>query len=360
MGAQGRSDGRRETNMGLMRPGDLCLVTGASGYVASWLVKDLLESGFRVRGTIRSLTDRAKVDALHAMFPDLQLVEADLRVENGWPDAVKDCCWIFHVASPQAVPSESDRTGGAVTGTEYLMRASLAQASVQKIVLTSSEAAIAYGFPRSKQRFTEDDWTVLDGAAGRNDYFRSKTLAERRAWDLASDPLANPRRVPLAVINPGFILGPSLVPWARFSLDMVKRIADGRLPMLPDLPGHEVDVRDCARMHVALMDEQASNGRRHFCFGMTGGMDEIARVIRENYAKIGLSPNPRRAPGWLMWLLSLVSNDVASIYSKLGHPNLYETKWPGAYRYQHTDIEASVKASIDSMLAHGWLKPRST
>ncbi len=124
------------------------------------------------------------------------------------------------------------------------------------------------------------------------------------------------------------------------------------------LPGHEVDVRDCVRMHIALMDDPASDGRRHFCFGTTNGMDEIARVIRENYAKIGLSPHPRQAPGWLMWLMSFVSTDIASIYSKLGHPNLYETKWPSAYHYRHIDIDASVKASIDNMLEHRWLTPR--
>jgi dihydroflavonol-4-reductase len=106
---------------------------------------------------------------------------------------VERCRWVFHVASPQAAPSEKDRTGGAVQGIERLMRAALGAPSVEKVVLTSSEAAIAYGHPRRKQHFTKADWTVLESPAGRSDYMRSKRLAEKLAWDLAVDPTINPR-----------------------------------------------------------------------------------------------------------------------------------------------------------------------
>lgn len=342
----------------MMESGDLCLVTGVSGYLGSWIAKMLLEQGFRVRGTIRSLGDAEKVAAVEVILPGVELAAADLRSPEGWDAAVVDVRWVFHVASPQAVASETDRTGGAVQGTEYLMRAALAAGSVEKIVLTSSEAAIAYGFPRSKQRFTEDDWTVLEGAAGRNDYFRSKTLAERLAWDLAADPAANPRGVPLVAINPSFIAGPSLVPWGRFSLESLASMATGKLPALPDMVNHVVDVRDCAAMHIALMRDPAANGYRHFSFGVTGKMTDMTNAVRKNYGHLGFRPKPWVIPTWILRIAGLFSEQVGSMVSKLGEPNVYVPRRPDLYRYRHTDIEEIINTSMDSMLEHGWIKPR--
>lgn len=341
-----------------MQSGDLCLVTGVSGYLASWIAKQLLDQGFRVRGTVRNSNDKSTLKVLHSLLPGVSLVAADLRSPVGWATAVDGVQWVFHVASPQAVPSERDRTGGAVAGTQHLLKAALASQSVEKIVLTSSEAAIAYGHPRSKQHFTEDDWTVLDGAAGKNDYFRSKTLAERLAWDTVSDLSANPRNIPLAVINPSFIAGPSLVPWGRFSLDLIKNVAEGRIPGVPDMVSYTVDVRDCAAMHIEVMGDPKTNGHRHFSFGTVSKMARIAHVIRDRYAGKGFAPRARVIPTWLLGLLSLFSNQVGSIYSKLDQPNVYQTKWPDAYRYQYRDFDQIIVDSMDSMLAHGWIKPK--
>jgi nucleoside-diphosphate-sugar epimerase len=340
-----------------MQIGDVCLVTGVSGYLASWIAKELLEAGFRVRGTVRCLTDTTKVQTLRTLLPAVELVAADLRSPVGWTEALQGCRWVFHVASPQASKSETDRTGGAVAGTRYLMQAALGMRWVEKVVLTSSEAAIAYGHPRTKQRFTEDDWTVLEGPAGMNDYFRSKTLAERLAWELAGDPAFNSRNMALATINPGFIAGPSLVPWGRFSFDFLKNIAEGHMPLIPDLVTHIVDVRDCARMQIAMMNNESTSGHRHFSFGARGSMVELARVIRDNYADIGIAPSTRVMPSALAWLLKFVSSDIASIYSKLGTATVYETKWPSVYRYVHTDLASIVKSSMESMLEWGWIKP---
>ncbi|WP_261540451.1 NAD-dependent epimerase/dehydratase family protein [Burkholderia multivorans] len=344
--------------MKTMKIGDLCLVTGVSGYLASWIAKQLLDQGFRVRGTVRTLGDESRNNALRRLLPGIALVAADLRSPQGWAEAVTGVRWVFHVASPQAVPSERDRTGGAVAGTRHLLQAALASASVEKIVLTSSEAAIAYGHPRAKQHFTEDDWTVLDGPAGKNDYFRSKTLAERLAWDMVSDRSANPGGIPLAVINPSFIAGPSLVPWGRFSLDLVKNVAEGRIPAFPDMVNYAVDVRDCAVMHIAIMDDPAANGHRHFSFGAVGKMVRIAQVIREQYADRGFAPRARVIPTWVLGVARLFSSQVGSLYSKLSQPNVYETKWPDVYRYRYRDFDQIIVDSMDSMLAHGWIKPR--
>src|SRR5262245_5729220 len=121
-----------------MKEGDLCLVTGASGYLASWIARYLLEQGYRVRGTVRNMQDRQRNEALQRMLPGIELVAADLRHEAGWRAAVAGVQWVFHVASPQAVKSERDRTGGALSGTRHLLAAAFAEPSVRKIVVTSS------------------------------------------------------------------------------------------------------------------------------------------------------------------------------------------------------------------------------
>jgi dihydroflavonol-4-reductase len=340
-----------------MKPGDLCLVTGVSGYLASWMAKDLLEKGFRVRGTVRSLQDQEKIETMKQILPGVEFVPADLRSPEGWTAAVEGCQWVFHVASPQVVPTEKNRTEGATKGTEYLMRAALAQPSVQKIVITSSEAAIAYGL--KKTRFNEDDWTDLDGPAGQLDYFRSKTLAERLAWTLAGDATANPGNIPLATVNPGFIVGPTLVPWGRYSMQTVKDTMEGRTPFLLDMVGHVVDVRDCARMHIAVMNDPTTNGRRHLSFAMVATMKEQATVLQQDLLALGLKPTQRVAPKWLIWMLKFFVKDAGSIYDKLGHENLYVTKWPEVYRYEFTDLRRSMKDTLDRMLELGWITPLS-
>lgn len=338
-----------------MQKGDLCLVTGVSGYLGSWLAHELLKDGLRVRGTVRSLGDAEKTSVVRELLPGVELVAADLRQPAGWAEAVKGCQWVFHVASPQAVASEKDRTGGAVSGTEYVMRAALGEPSVKKIVLTSSEAAIAYGHPRSKRRFTEADWTRLNGPGGRSDYFRSKTLAEELAWALSRDPLVNPRAVPLTAICPSFIAGPSLVPWGRFSLEAIKGVADGSLPVLPDITNRIVDVRDCARMHIALMTNPETDGRRYFSFGIETTQQAMLDAMRRHYGRLGFGRKTRIVGHWLIALVGLFNGDAASIASKVGVKTVYDTLWPEAYRYRYTDLDEVLTASIESLFEHGAL-----
>ncbi len=330
-----------------MQPEDLCLVTGITGYVASWIGKDLLEQGYRVRGTVRNLTDEEKIHKMRELLPGAEFVEADLRSKAGWEKAVDGCRWVFHVASPQAVASETDRTGGATSGTQYVLTAAFASGTVEKVVVTSSEAAVAYNLPASQSRFTEDDWTKAEGAG---DYFRSKTLAEKLAWDLANDETHNPHHVALSTINPCMILGPSLVPWVRYSHETIKNIAEGKTPMSPDMSNYFVDVRDCAAMHIAIMNDQSTDGHRHLCYSVKGRTVDLATTIRDNYASRGFSPGTRTYPKFLLWILKFFSADVASIYPLLGKETLRETKYPEVYHYHYTDFSQMVRDTMDDLL----------
>jgi len=339
-----------------MQRGDLCLVTGVSGYLASWLGKYLIEEGFRVRGTVRSVKNDEQLDKMRELLPGAEFVEADLRSENGWDQAVKDVKWVFHVASPQAVKTESDRTGGATKGTEYVLKAALKSGTVKKIVVTSSVAAVAYGHPQSKLTYSEDDWTNVDVAT--YDYFRSKTLAEKLAWSIINDKTRNPHGVALSTVNPSMILGPSLVPWGRYSSETIKNTAEGKMPVVPDMVSYYVDVRDCARMHIAIMNDPKTDGHRHLSYNMKCQLIDLSRIIRDNYSHLGFSPKQRVLPKSLFWLLKFFSGDVRSLYSWIGTTPAYKTKYPNVYTYQHADLQQTVKDTIDSMLANKILLPR--
>ncbi|GHO50653.1 NAD-dependent epimerase/dehydratase family protein [Ktedonospora formicarum] len=330
-----------------MQPGDLCLVTGITGYVASWIGKDLLEQGYRVRGTVRSFNDQEKIHTMHELLPGVEFVEADLRSSDGWEKATKGCKWVFHVASPQAVASERDRTGGALSGTRFVLTAAFATETVEKVVVTSSEAAVAYNLPTSKTRFTEDDWTNAEGAG---DYFRSKTLAEKLAWDLANDDTQNPRHIALSTISPSMILGPSLVPWVRYSHETVKNLVEGKTRMVPDMSNYFVDVRDCGSMHITLMNDPSTDWHRHLCYSVRGRTVDLALTIRNHYARLGFAPKVRTFPRFLVWMLKFFNADAASLYPLLGKETWRETKYPQVYHYRYTDLTQMVRDTIDDLL----------
>lgn len=189
---------------------DLVLVTGASGYLAIHIVKQLLALGYRVRGTVRSLKDEKKTAALKDLDKDskLELVEADLLNESSWIDAVKDCTYVLHTASPFPAERPKDENvliTPAVNGTLFVFRACVQEGSVVKrVVLTSSVAAVAPEVFEDGRKYNEDDWpnpNIL------SPYPKSKSMAEKAAWDFCEErKKAGQGCFELAVINPGFIL----------------------------------------------------------------------------------------------------------------------------------------------------------
>ena len=191
---------------------DLILVTGASGYIASHIVKKLLEKSFRVRGTVRSLKDEKKVAPLRKLVPnpkhELELVEADLLKEETWINAVKGCTYVLHTASPfpnSSPKDENELINPAVNGTLYVLRACVQDGvKIKRVVLTSSIAAIAGANFEQNRTYTEKDWPKVEAL---DPYSKSKTMAEKSAWDFLEQRKKN--NLPcfeLAVINPGYVM----------------------------------------------------------------------------------------------------------------------------------------------------------
>ncbi|MFF0492779.1 NAD-dependent epimerase/dehydratase family protein [Nocardia sp. NPDC004068] len=250
---------------------DRVLVTGVSGFLAGHVVAELRDHGYRVRGTVRRVTPE-----LAAHLGDVELVTADLAADDGWAEAVAGCRFVVHTASPfpMAEPDHEDELiRPAVDGTLRVLRAAAA-AGVERVVLTSSLAAIAVG--HSDRECTEADWSDLSACRA---YDKSKTLAERAAWEFA-------RSTPgfeLAVINPGMIVGPVLRAAVGTSAGAIRAILAKEMPGIPPISFAPVDVRDAAAAHRLAMEVPEAAGNRYICAGQPVSMPEMARMLATRY-----------------------------------------------------------------------------
>lgn len=254
-------------------------VTGASGFIAAHVVRELLERGYRVKGTVRSLSKPGKyayLTSLPGAEERLELVEAELQDEGSYDDAVKGCEVVIHTASPYVIDvkdPQKDLVDPAVEGTLNVLR-SAKKASVKRVVLTSSMAAIS-DEPREDHVFTEEDWNE-ESSLERNPYYFSKAEAERAAWRFVEgeDPGFD-----LVVINPYMVLGPSLGPSLNQTNAVFRDLLTGVYPGIMSLGWGFVDVRDVAKAHVLAMESDDASGR-YLCAGDEMTMKEVVEVMR--------------------------------------------------------------------------------
>jgi dihydroflavonol-4-reductase len=298
------------------------LVTGGSGFLGSWTIATLLRQGYGVRTTVR---DRGREAELRAALGDvnggLTVVEADLGQDAGWEAAAKGCRYVLHVASPfpAAQPRDPETLiGPARDGTLRVLRAGL-WAGARRVVVTSSSSAVRGGRPAGRP-LTEDDWT--DPQDSRlTPYVRSKTLAERAAWEFAEDAGACDR---LTVINPATILGPALTAHRSYSLSVIERMLAGA-PGLPRLGFSFVDVRDVAAMHVAAMTAPEAAGERILAAGPFLWFAELAELLRELGPAAAKVPT-RTLPDWLVRLRARFDPGLRSVVGELGQRTDYSTE----------------------------------
>jgi dihydroflavonol-4-reductase len=303
---------------------DLVLVTGASGYVAGHCMLRLLQDGYRVRGTLRSLQRAGEVrqwliKARAGIDPGdaLSFVEAGLTDPSGWDAAMEGVRHVLHVASP--IPSSmpknpDDLIVPAREGTLHVMRAA-ARASVQRVVQTSSSAAILYGREDPNSHlFTEVDWTDPDHHDN-VPYTRSKTIAERAAW--AELPKL-PRPLEWVAINPGLVLGPVLDKDASASVLIIAKLLKGEIPGLPRLGYGVVDVRDLADLEVRAMMAPQAAGQRYIGSGAYISMSEIANVLKQRLSARANKVPTRKLPDWVVRLVGLFDNEVRGQVFELG------------------------------------------
>jgi len=298
------------------------LVTGGSGFIGSHCLLQLLAAGHQVRTTVRSLKREDDVRALLKQGgaepgDRLSFFVADLESDAGWPEAVTGCDYVLHVASPfpPNIPKHEDELiVPAREGALRVLRAAR-DAGVKRVVLTSSFAAIGYGHPPQTVPFDETSWTNPDG----NDvtaYVKSKTLAERAAWDfIAKEGGA----LELSVVNPVGVFGPVLGPDYSTSILLVQRMMDGAMPGCPQLYFGAVDVRDVADLHLRAMTDPAAKGERFLAVaGDFLSVLGIAKVLKARLGESARKVPTRQLPNWLVRIAALRDPAVKQILPELG------------------------------------------
>ncbi|MGY0499690.1 NAD-dependent epimerase/dehydratase family protein [Nocardia sp. FBN12] len=329
------------------------LVTGATGFVAGHCIAELLDHGYAVRATVRDLaahTTRAHLTELaRRTGGELEFVAASLDDDAGWAAAVADCDTVLHVASPfPATPPEHEREliEPAVGGTLRVLRAAAA-AGVRRVVLTSSVAAVAYGHDVDAVR-TEDDWSVVDRIPA---YQKSKTLAERAAWDFIEN---SPTTTELVVVNPGMILGPLLEARTSTSHEPVRRLLARDVPGSVNTGWTPVDVRDLAVAHRLAMEVPAAAGNRYICAAEPLWMGELAQRLARDYNPQGFRVPTRVLPNLLIRLVAVFDKGVRLTVPVLGRTeHVSADKARRELGWTMRPIEDTIRDTADSLIAFG-------
>ncbi len=297
------------------------LVTGASGFLASHILLQLLDTGYTVRGSVRGAAKgdhiRKVLEGHGADTTRLEFVELDLMQDDGWDAAMQGIDYLLHTASPfvTSAPKDPDEIiKPAIDGTRRALNAAL-RSNVKRIVLTSSMAAACHGHPKDRiTPYGESDWTVPAGADV-TPYILSKTLAEQEAWKIME---AAGRRDDLTVINPGFILGPLLESDIGTSGAITQRMMKGDFPGTPDIYFSIIDVRDAAELHILAMHDTAVFGHRVFSAGPSISMQEMAKSLAASFPAYAKKIPTRRLPNLLVHLIALFDGDVKTAAMNLG------------------------------------------
>lgn len=335
------------------------LVTGATGFIAKHCIKFLLEAGYQVRGTMRS---PASEPALRQLFSGLgfpgsriSFVITDLNQDQGWAEAAAGCDYVLHVASPvlnKPPKTEDEVIIPAREGTLRVLRAA-ATAGVRRVVLTSSVSAIAEGHQRQvyQRRFTEADWSDLSGKI--MPYGKSKTLAEKAAWDFCQGPDA--AGMELVTICPGYVLGPVLDDGrVSPSIDMVRRVLLGEYPGSGRLSLPIIDVRDLAAAHVAAMVKPEIAGERLVAVKETLWQTELSQILAQEYGSRGFKVSIRQLPDFLIKLAALFDPQIRLIVDMLGKEILFDDRHSRALLGEpRNSAQAAILAAAESLITQG-------
>jgi nucleoside-diphosphate-sugar epimerase len=337
------------------------LVTGGSGFIGSHCIVKLLDKGYEVRTTVRSLKREAEVRALlkeGGATPGnrLSFIAADLENDAGWPDAVAGCAYVLHVASPfpANVPKHEDELIIPARDGALRVLSAARDAGVKRVVLTSSFAAIGYGQKTQQLPFNESNWTDPNGDAVAP-YVKSKTIAERAAWDFIKNEGG---KLELSVVNPVAVFGPVLGPDYSTSVMLVQRLMDGAVPGNPQIYFGIVDVRDVADLHILAMTHLNAGGERFLAVaGDFMSILEIANVLRSRMGTAGRKVPTRQLPNWLVRIAALRDPAVKQILPELGKKkNGSNEKARRVLGWTPRSSEEAIVATAESLLRLGLLK----
>ena len=337
------------------------LVTGGTGFVGVHCILQLLEKGYHVKTTIRSLArkneviEMLRVGGLNA-FENLSFIEADLSKDENWDKAVENCDYVLHVASPiflKVPKNENEIILPAVEGTLRVLRAAT-NAGVKRVVLTSSFGAVGYSHRDPNTLITEESWTD-PGDKTLSTYLKSKTLAEKAAWDFIKKEGG---QLELAVINPVGIFGPSLGPDMSSGLELLKRLLDGTMKAVPNINFGIVDVRDVADLHLRAMTNPLARGQRFLALaGDILSFHDIALLLKDKMRDRAKKVTTKTLPNWILRIAALFSPVAKNIVPQLGRiKHASNEKAKTVLGWKPRTNEEAILASAESILRFGFIK----
>ena len=344
------------------------MVTGATGFVASWLVKKLLDSGITVHAAVRSPEDASKIAHLKNLenktSGNINFFKADLLEEGSYLKAMEGCAVVFHTASPFNFKVTDNQRGfvdPAFKGTRNVLDSVNKTESVKRVVLTSSCVAIVGDtieiakYP--DKTITEDMWNTTSTVSN-NPYGYSKSVAEKLAWEMNEKQ----EKWKLVVINPSFVMGPTLSKTSTSGThDMIGQMADGTMKSgAPPFEIGMVDVKDVAEAHFNAAYLEDASGR-HILSNKTLSMVDVANIIRNKFGDKWLLPK-KAAPKWLIWLIGPIIDKSISrkmISNNMSHPWLANnSKSINKLGIKYTALENCIENMFQQMIDNGIAKKK--
>jgi nucleoside-diphosphate-sugar epimerase len=327
------------------------LITGASGFIASHCILEMLGHGYDVRGTLRKLDRGDALKAILAPHTDridgLEFAAADLLDEASWVDAAQGCDAILHVASPVPVIQPKDENEVIVparTGALNVLKAARAN-GIRRVVLTSSTAAVMSSAGESRT-FTDQDWTDL-AQPGLSPYAKSKTIAEQAAWAYVQE---HPE-VELATVNPAMVLGPALESDYGSSLEALYLMMTGAYPMLPRLGFEIVDVRDVASLHRLALEHPEAAGNRYLCANGFRWFVDIARTVKADHPDRKVPT--AQMPNLVARLAGVFLKEVKQFLPDLGQRKAVDNGPARTLGWAPRDVDLAIRDGARSLIELG-------
>ena len=324
------------------------LVTGASGFIARQCISDLLKSGYKVKGSLRDLSKSVEIRESIGEInnENLEFCKLDLLEDEGWLEAASDCTFLIHIASPFIIEEPKDENiliEPALEGTLRALNAAK-KSDIKKVVLTSSMASIAYG--HKKNICDETDWTKLSNDIGA--YIKSKTIAEKAAWDFLDKESNNSFK--MTTIHPGMVFGPLFSKKTNgASASLILNMIRGKYPALPDVHFTVVDVRDVAKLHIQALENIRSDNKRIIATSQKGiSFLEISNILRS----LGFDKSPKNLiPNQVINSLAPFNREMRSTASMIKRgsydTDISETK--SIFNWDQIPLEVTLKDMTKSM-----------
>ncbi|XP_072034989.1 uncharacterized protein [Amphiura filiformis] len=335
------------------------LVTGATGYVAGHIIQQLQQAGYKVRGSVRSLSDENKIKHIKQLCPDaaheVELVEADLQNADSWKSAVADCKYVVHSASPFPflIPKKAEVVvNPAVEGVRNVLQAAVDSKTVKRVVMTSAGLAVCGSLDNGE--FSEKDWP--ENMDSLDPYPRSKALAEKAAWDFVKE-LKDEDKIELAVINPTGVVGPVLNSTCGTSAEISKRLLERNPAMVIKVNLPMIDVRDVAEAHVKALTLPEAAGNRHLLCAGNMWWAEMADILSKEFKPQGYNVPSMMAPKFGLKLYSYFNRDTKAALSNWNKVAKFDsTRMKDVLKIEPRDLKESIIEMAYSVIEAGFVK----